>query len=301
MARADYADLADFVAVATHQSFRRAAVERGVSPSALSHAIRGLEERLGVRLVNRTTRSVSLTEAGQRLLARVRPAFVDIADAMEEVNSFRDKPVGTLKLNVPRSAAPLILAPAIGAFVAAYPGMRLEIATDDRLVDIVAAGFDAGIRFGERVAKDMIAVRITSNVRFAVVGAPAYFSERPRPETPHDLREHACIRYRFPGGALYRWEFEKDGKEVEVDVDGPVTLDDQELMVEAAIQRAGLAFVFEHRAESHLSAGRLVRVLDDWCPPFPGLFLYYPSRRQMPAGLRAFIDLVQGRRPRGVG
>jgi DNA-binding transcriptional LysR family regulator len=296
MARTELSDLADFVAVATHRSFRRAAVERGVSASALSHAIRSLEERLGVRLLNRTTRSVGLSEAGERLLARLRPALGDISDAVEEVNSFRDTPIGTLKLNVPRSAAPLIFSPIMTSFVETHPGMRLEIATDDRLVDIVGSGFDAGIRFGERVEQDMIAVRITRDVRFAVVGSPRYFKRRSMPRTPRDLRDHSCVRYRFPGGALYRWEFEKKGKAVEVDVDGPLTLDDQELMVEAAIGGAGLAFVFEDRAMPHLQAKRLMRTLDDWCPPFPGLFLYYPSRRQMPAGLRAFIDMMQARR-----
>jgi DNA-binding transcriptional LysR family regulator len=299
MARADLADLADFVAVATHRSFRRAAVERGVSPSALSHAIRGLEERLGVRLLNRTTRSVAPSEAGERLLARLRPIFADVADAIDEVNSFGTTPVGTLRLNVPRSAAPFLIAPALGAFAARYPKMRLEVATDDRLVDIVAGGFDAGIRFGERLEQDMIAVRISTGLRFAAVATPGYFEARAAPATPHDLKGHQCVRYRFPSGTLYRWEFEKDGEAVEVDVDGPLTLDDQELMLEAALSGAGLAFVFEARAAPHLESGRLRRVLADWCPAFPGLFLYYPSRRHIPAGLRAFIDLMRERMERG--
>lgn len=264
-----------------------------MSPSALSHAVRGLEERLGVRLLNRTTRSVRLSAAGERLFASLHPALADIASAIETVNAFRDTPRGTVRVNVSRAAARLILAPVIARFIAAYPAIHLEIATDDRLIDIVAGGFDAGIRFGERIAQDMVAVRVSRDVRFSVVGAPDYFAQRPPPQTPHDLRAHACIRYRFASGALYAWELEKDGVELEVDVDGPLTLDDQMLMLDAALGGAGLAFVFEAYAAQHLDSGRLMRVLADWCPPFPGLFLYYPSRRQLPAGLRALIEMLR--------
>jgi DNA-binding transcriptional LysR family regulator len=289
-------DLAAFVAVATRRSFRVAAVELGVSPSAVSHAIRGLEERLGVRLLNRTTRSVAPTEAGERLLARLQPAFRDIADAVEDVNAFRETPVGTLRLNLPRAAAPLILAPVMGRFLRENPGMQLEVVADDGLVDIVSAGFDAGIRLGERLERDMVAVRIGSDQRFAVVGSPAYFKGRKRPRTPHDLRDHACIRYRFPSGAMFRWRFAKNGEALEIDVDGPITLGDQELMVSAALDGIGLAFAFEGRVQHLVRQRRLVRVLADWCPPFEGFFLYYPSRRQVPAGLRAFIDVVKAER-----
>jgi DNA-binding transcriptional LysR family regulator len=293
MQRAGLSDLSAFVAVATHRSFSRAAAELGLSPSALSHTVRSLEERLDLRLLNRTTRSVAPTEAGERLLERLRPALRDIDDALEDANAFRDKPVGRLRLNVPRSAALLALAPVMTQFIKAYPQMRLEITTEDRLVDIVAGGYDAGVRFGESVERDMVAVRIGPDLRLAVVGAPAYFQKHPKPRKPHDLQDHACIRFRLPSGSLYRWEFEKQGEPLEVEVAGPLTLSDQELMVQAALDGAGLAMVLENHARAHLKARRLVRVLSDWCPPFPGYFLYYPSRRQVPAGLRAFIDMMR--------
>jgi DNA-binding transcriptional LysR family regulator len=291
--RAGLTDLSAFVAVATHRSFSRAAAELGLSPSALSHTVRGLEERMDLRLLNRTTRSVAPTEAGERLLERLRPALRDIADALEDANVFRDKPAGRLRLNVPRSAAVLLLAPVITRFVQTYPEMQLEIATEGRFVDIVAAGFDAGVRFGESVERDMVAVRISDDLRMAVVGSPDYLRTHTRPRKPHDLTDHACIRFRLPGGSLYRWEFEKAGEAMEVEVDGPLILGDQELMLSAAIDGAGLAIVLERHARPHLRAGRLKRVLADWCPPFPGYFLYYPSRRQVPAGLRAFIDMMR--------
>ena len=291
--RAGLTDLSAFVAVATHRSFSRAAAELGLSPSALSHTVRGLEERMDLRLLNRTTRSVAPTEAGERLLERLRPALRDIADALEDANIFRDKPAGRLRLNVPRSAAVLLLAPVITRFVQTYPEMQLEIATEGRFVDIVAAGFDAGVRFGESVERDLVAVRISADLRMAVVGSPAYFRTHPKPRRPHDLPDHACIHFRLPGGSLYRWEFEKAGEAMEVEVDGPLILGDQELMVGAAIDGAGLAMILEPHARPHLRAGRLKRVLAEWCPPFPGYFLYYPSRRQVPAGLRAFIDMMR--------
>lgn len=293
MQRAGLSDLSAFVAVATHRSFSRAAAELGLSPSALSHTVRSLEERLDLRLLNRTTRSVAPTEAGERLLERLRPALRDIDDALEDANAFRDKPVGRLRLNVPRSAALLALAPVMIRFIKAYPQMRLEITTEDRLVDIVAGGYDAGVRFGESVERDMVAVRISPDLRLAVVGAPAYFAKHPKPRKPHDLQDHACVRFRLPSGSLYRWEFEKNGEPLEVEVAGPLTLSDQQLMVQAALDGAGLAMVLENHARADLKAGRLVRVLSDWCPPFPGYFLYYPSRRQVPAGLRAFIDMMR--------
>ena len=285
-------DLAAFAAVAARLNFRRAAVDRGVSPSALSHSIRGLEERLGVRLLNRTTRSVTLTEAGAQLVAQLRHAFSDIDAALESINRFRDSPAGVLRLNVPRSAARL-LSPIVTTFVPLYPDVRLDIATDDALLDIVAAGFDAGIRFGEHLAQDMIAVRIGREQRFAVVGAPDYFAKHGTPATPRDLHDHACIRRRFPSGAIYRWEFDKDNAPLDVDVPGRLILDDAGLMLQCAAAGAGIAFVFEKEAEPLLRDGRLIRVLEDWCPRFPGMFLYHPMRRQMPAALRAFIDVAR--------
>lgn len=292
----DLSDLKAFAAVAARRSFRAAAVELGVSPSAVSHAIRRLEERLGIRLLNRTSRSVAATEAGERLLLRLQPALHNIAGALEAVNGFRDTPMGTVRLNMPRSAAPLLLAPLAARYLRAYPQMRLEITTDDRLIDIVSGGFDAGIRFGERLERDMVALPIGPPRRFAVVGAPGYLRKHGKPAVPRDLRAHACIRFRFPGGALYRWEFEKGGQALDVEVDGPLTVDGQDLMVQAALDGVGLAFTFEDYVLPHLRRRRLVRVLEDWCPRFPGFFLYYPSRRQPSAGLRAFIDLVRRER-----
>jgi DNA-binding transcriptional LysR family regulator len=293
MQRAGLSDLSAFVAVATHRSFSRAAAELGLSPSALSHTVRSLEERLDLRLLNRTTRSVAPTEAGERLLERLRPALRDIDDALEDANAFRAKPAGRLRLNVPRSAALLLLAPVMTRFIKAYPQMRLEITTEDRLVDIVASGYDAGVRFGESVERDMVAVRIGPDLRMAVVGSPAYFRRHPKPAKPRDLRSHACIRFRLASGGIYRWEFEKKGEVLEVEVDGPLTLSDQQVMLQAALDGAGLAIVLESHARPYLKARHLVRVLADWCPPFPGYFLYYPSRRQVPAGLRAFIDMMR--------
>ena len=293
MQRAAVSDLSAFVAVATHRSFSRAAAELGLSPSALSHTVRSLEERLDLRLLNRTTRSVAPTEAGERLLERLRPALRDIDDALEDANAFRAKPAGRLRLNVPRSAALLLLAPVMTRFIKAYPQMRLEITAEDRLVDIVASGYDAGVRFGESIERDMVAVRIGPDLRMAVVGSPAYFRRHPKPVKPRDLHGHACIRFRLPSGGIYRWEFEKKGEVLEVEVDGPLTLSDQQVMLQAALDGAGLAIVLESHARAHLKARQLVRVLADWCPPFPGYFLYYPSRRQVPAGLRAFIDMMR--------
>ncbi|MFD2265194.1 LysR family transcriptional regulator [Lacibacterium aquatile] len=293
MQRIDTADLAVFLAVARHRSFRAAAVELGVTPSALSHAVRAMEERLGLRLFNRTTRSVALTEVGERLHQRVAPAFRDIGDALDDLNNFRATPVGTLRLNAPRIAATLVLLPLITRFRASFPEIRVELAAEDMLVDVVAGGFDAGVRFGERIAADMIAVPLGPRHRFAVVARPDYFERHPRPVTPHDLAHHECIRFRFQNGSLYRWEFERGGIELDVEVDGPLTLSDQELMLEAALAGSGIAYVFEAQVTEHLAAGRLERVLEDWCPFYPGFFLYYPSRRQLPAPLRAFIDFTR--------
>lgn len=290
MARVHSSDLAGFLAIAKHRSFKAASVELGVTPSALSHALRGVEERLGLRLLNRTTRSVALTEAGERLFARISPAFRDIDDALEDLNSFRGKPAGTLRINSARQSARLVLIPLITKFLKAYPDIRVDLATNDALVDVVSAGFDAGVRFGETIAADMIAVPIGPRHRFAVVGSPGYFKIHKPPVTPHDLRNLPCIRYRFSSGAMYRWEFERGGVELDIEVDGPLTLGDQDLMLDAALDGAGLAYVFEAQAEKLIAKRKLVRVLADWCPAYPGFFLYYPSRRQVPAALRAFID-----------
>ncbi len=290
MARVDSSDLAGFLAIAKHRSFKAASVELGVTPSALSHALRVVEERLGLRLLNRTTRSVALTEAGERLFSRISPAFRDIDDALEDLNTFRGKPAGTLRINSARQSARLVLIPLITQFLKAYPDISVDLVVNDALVDVVSAGFDAGVRFGETIAADMIAVPVGPRHRFAVVGSPGYFKTHKPPVTPHDLRGLPCIRYRFPSGAMYRWEFERGGIELDIEVDGPLTLGDQDLMLDAALDGAGLAYVFEAQAEQWIARRKLVRVLADWCPAYPGFFLYYPSRRQVPAALRAFID-----------
>ncbi|MBW6422170.1 LysR family transcriptional regulator [Rhizobium sp. XQZ8] len=286
-------DLSSFLVVARQASFRRAADELGVTPSALSHTIRNIEERLGLRLLNRTTRSVALTEAGQRLFDRLQPAFRDIDDALDDLNALRGRPVGSLRLNASRISAQLLLLPVVTEFLRENPEVQVEIVVDDGFVDMVSGGFDAGIRFGESVAKDMIAVPIGPRQRSAVIASPAFFEKYPKPQVPGDLIALPCIRYRFASGRYYAWEFEKDEAELAVEVDGPLTLGDQILMVDAALQDVGLAYVFEAQVAGHIAAGRLVRVLEDWCPPYPGLHIYYPSRRQMPAPLRAFLDHIR--------
>lgn len=287
------ADLTTFLAIARHKSFRAAAAELGVTASALSHSLRNIEERLDVRLFNRTTRSVALTEAGERLFTRITPAFRDIADALDDLNTFRGKPAGTLRFNSARQSAQLVLLPIVTQFLRAYPDIKIELTTDDALVDMVSGGYDAGVRFGETIAADMIAVPIGPRHRFAVVGSPAYFKDRKKPVTPHDLSKLPCIRFRFASGAFYRWEFERGGMEVEIEADGPLTLSDQDLMLQAALDGTGLAYVFEQQARELIKQKKLVRVLEDWCPAYPGFFLYYPSRRQLPAALRAFIDFAR--------
>lgn len=289
----EYSELIDFLALVRRMSFRKAATERGTTTSAISHSLRSLESRLGVRLVNRTTRSVSLTEAGKVLYDKLEQPFRDIQLALETLNSFRDTPVGALRLNVPRSVAPLVIAPVLSTFVTQNPGLRLEVTSDDRLVDIVSEGYDAGIRFGERIAKDMIAVRIHPPLRFAVVGSPDYYRTHPKPNHPSELRAHSCIRYNFPSGTPFHWEFQRADEELKIEVDGPLTLDDQHLMLEAARRGVGLAFIFDGLADVDLRSGALVRVLQDWCPTLNDLFLYYANRAHMPAGLRALVQLIR--------
>jgi len=289
----ELAELATFLSVARHRSFKQASVERSVAASAISHTIRSLEERVGVRLFHRTTRSVSLTEAGARFLSDLQPAFGQIERAVDGLNSFRGTPFGTVRINIPNSIAPFVLHDVMGPLIRRNPGLHLDIVATDRLVDIVEEGFDAGIRFGERLSQDMVAVHIRPRLRFAVVGSPDYLRSRAVPMLPGDLREHACIRYRYPSGAIYNWQFERNGEAVDVEVDGPVTIDDQELMVEAALQGCGLAYVWDNRVLAHLASGALIRCLADWCAFDDGLCLYYPSRRYLSAGLRAVIDMLK--------
>lgn len=293
MARPSLGDLTAFAAIAAHRSFRKAADELGLSPSTLSHMMSTLERNMGVRLLHRTTRSVSATEAGERLLARLRPVLRDLDLALDEVDVFRARPSGTLRINAGESAARLLLKSAIPTFLARHPEMSIDLVTEGRLVDIVAAGFDAGIRLGEAVPQDMIAVRFGGDVRFLAVAAPDYLADREPPRTPDDLKDHACIRVRMPSGKLYRWEFEKHGQELAVAVSGPLILDHIELMTEAAADGMGIAYVPDRSAQPYLETGKLVPVLTDWCPAIPGLFLYYPGHRHVPAGLRAFINVLK--------
>ena len=286
-------DLQTFATVARLCSFRKAALELGVTPSALSHTLRTLETRLGIRLLNRTTRSVSPTEAGSQLLARLSPALLDIASALEEVNTFRDSPMGTLRINVPRAAAQWVLAPLVSRFLLEHPGMRVEVISDDAFVDIVADGFDAGVRFGESLQQDMVAVPLGPAQRFVVVGSPAYLATHGKPKHPRDLQNHRCMRVRFPSGAYYRWEFAKRKQKLEVDVNGPLATNDLPMMVEAAKAGLCLTYTYAQYAQPWLESGELLTVLDDWCPAIPGFYLYYPSRKLISAGLREFVESIK--------
>ncbi|QPC89495.1 LysR family transcriptional regulator [Mesorhizobium sp. INR15] len=293
MTRSHLPQLAVLAAVAQSGSFRGAARELGIAPSAVSHAVSSLEARLGVRLLSRNTRSVAPTEEGAQLLERLRPALSEIDLALEAAIESRDRPAGNLRLTVPRTAAHLALTPRLGAFASAYPDIVLEIVIEDRFTDVVEGGFDAGVRLGESLQRDMIAVRIGPDIRGAVVATPSYFNAMPRPRHPRDLLQHRCIRFRFSSGVLYHWEFEKDGEEIELPVHGPLILDEDHLVANAALDGAGIAFLFEDYVATAIADGRLVRVLEDWCPSFEGFFVYYPSRRQMRPALRAFVDFFK--------
>src|SRR5256712_785266 len=293
MERNDLNTLAVFLAVAEERSFTKAAKRLGVSPSAMSHAIRGLEEDLGVRLLSRTTRSVAPTEAGERLLTRLRPALNDVQDVLGELSGLRDKPAGRLRLLVPRVAGTAVLGPKLATFTRDYPDVVLDITADDSRLDIVAGGFDAGIHFGEYIQKDMIAVRVSKDHRAAIVGAPSYFKSHPKPKTPHDLLKHRCINFRHGSAGVYRWEFDKGKKSLSVAVNGPLIVDDVETLVRAAIEGVGLAFVSNERVTAHLESGELIRVLEEWRQRCPGIFLYYPSRRHQPAALPALINTLR--------
>jgi DNA-binding transcriptional LysR family regulator len=296
---AELSDLAAFVAVARSGGFRDAARVTGGSASSLSEAVRRLEARLGVRLLNRTTRSVAPTEAGARLLDRLGPALSEVEAALDVVNGFRDRPAGTLKLNVPVSAARLVLPRIVPPFLAAYPEICLEVIADDSFVDILAAGCDAGIRYDERLEQDMIAVPIGPRLqRFATAAAPAYLDRYGRPDHPRGLLGHACLRGRFSSGAMLVWEYERDGETVKVEPNGPLIVSvgaATELIVDAAIAGSGVIALFEDWLRPHLDSGALEPVLEPWWPVFPGPFLYYPGRRYLPAPLRAFIDFVSRR------
>jgi DNA-binding transcriptional LysR family regulator len=293
----DLGDLNAFVIVARAKGFREGARASGASPSALSEAVRRLETQLGVRLLNRTTRSVAPTEAGESLLLRLTPALSEVEAALDVVNGFRDRPAGTLRLNVPASAARLVLPQIVPAFLAAYPDIRLEIMTDESFVDVLAAGCDAGIRYGERLEQDMIAVPIGPRTQsYAFAAAPAYLDRHGRPEHPRDLLGHACIRHRFPSGRVPEWELERDGEVIFVDPKGPLIVQAGgaiDLAVDAAVAGTGIIGLFEDWLRPHLESGALEPVLKSWWQRFPGPFLYYPGRRLVPAPLRAFLDFVR--------
>lgn len=286
-------ELYAFACVARHRSFRAAAQELGVSASALSHSLRQLEARLQVRLLHRTTRSVTATEAGEALLARLGPALGQIDSALEAVNDYRAQPQGLLRLNVPRTAAYLLLMPLLPGFLQRYPGIQLDVVCDDTLVDIVSAGFDAGMRFGETLAADMVAVPVGPPMRFAVIASPGYLAQHGTPQHPAELARHAGIRHRFGNGPLYAWELAKDGEALTVQPQGQLTLGEQPLMVEAAAAGLGIALVFEGYAAAALADGRVTRILADWCPAMPGLYLYYPSGRHLPQAMRLWIDYLK--------
>ncbi len=289
-------DLAAFAAVARERSFTRAAAQLGISQSALSHTVRGLEQRLGLRLLTRTTRSVAPTEAGARLLAVLAPRLAEIDAEIAALGALRDKPSGTIRITATKHAAETVLWPAITRLLPEYPEIKVEIAIEQRFTDIAAEGFDAGVRIGEQIAQDMIAVRIGPDLRMAVVGSPSYFEAHPRPLMPQDLTAHSCINLRLPThGGLYAWEFEKEGRALRARVEGPLVLNDSEFTLQAALAGLGLAYVMQDRAAPHVASGKLVQVLAGWCAPFDGYHLYYPSRRQMTPAFALLVDRLRFR------
>jgi len=296
MPRTNVNDLMAFLAVARERSFTKAAAKLGVSQSALSHTIRGLEARLGVRLLTRTTRRVAPTQAGERLVQTVGQRLDEIETELEALSELRDKPAGTIRISATENAIETILLPKLANFLPQYPDIAVEMTIDYGLTDIVAQRYDAGVRSGEQVAKDMIAVRIAPDMRFAVVGAPSYFAKRAPPRKPQDLTEHNCINLRLPTyGNFYAWEFEKDGRELRVRVEGQIILNGTYQMINAAIAGFGLAYAPEDLVLPHLAKGRLKRVLEDWCPPYSGYHLWYPSRRQMSPAFALLVDALRYR------
>jgi DNA-binding transcriptional LysR family regulator len=297
MQKRDLIDLQAFLAVARERSFTKAAAKLGITQSALSHTVRDLEERLGVRLLSRTTRSVAPTQAGERLLGTVGPRLEEIESELGSLSALRDKPAGTIRITAGEHAAQTVLWPKLSKLLPKYPDIKLELIVDYGLRDIVIERYDAGVRSGEQIAKDMIAVRIGPDMRMAVVGAPAYFAKRPRPKRPQDLTEHTCINLRLPTyGNVYAWEFEKNGREMKVHVEGQLTFNNLALRIEAALAGCGLAYLPEDQVRAHIAQRRLVRVLADWCPPYIGYHLYYPSRRQATPAFAAVVDALRYKR-----
>jgi DNA-binding transcriptional LysR family regulator len=296
MARENINDLIAFLAVAKERSFTKAAAKLGVSQSALSHTIRGLEERLGLRLLTRTTRSVAPTDAGERLVRTIGPRFEEIDAELSALTELRDQPAGTIRITTGEHAAEALLWPALAGLLPRYPDIKVELIVDHGLTDIVAQRYDAGVRLGEQVAKDMIAVRIGPDFRMAVVGAPSYFERKPKPKQPQDLTAHDCINIRLPTyGGIYPWEFEKRGRELKVRVDGQLVFNNIALRLNAVLAGLGLAYLPEDQVQSQVAEGRLIRVLDDWCAPFPGYHLYYPSRRHSSPAFALLVDSLRYR------
>ncbi|MBR0822969.1 LysR family transcriptional regulator [Bradyrhizobium liaoningense] len=295
MDRNDASDLVAFLAVARERNFTRAAAQLGMTQSALSQIVRSLEERLGVRLLNRTTRSVTPTQAGERLFLNVGPKFMEMDADLAALSELREKPAGTVRITAGEYAASAILFPALGRLLPKYPDIKVEVIIDYGLTNIVAQQVDAGIRPGELVAKDMIAVRISPDLQMAVVGAPSYFAERKRPKIPQDLTRHNCLNLRLPthGGSLYAWEFEKDGRELNVRVEGQLVFNSAGLLLDGALQGLGLAYLTEGHVKPYVSDGQLIRVLADWCPPFSGYHLYYPSRRQPSPAFSLIVEALR--------
>jgi DNA-binding transcriptional LysR family regulator len=294
MDRADWGSLAAFAVVAEERSFTRAAARLGVSPSALSHTLRRLEEKVGVQLLARSTRSVSTTQAGERLLARLNPAINEIAIAVEQLGAISGRASGHIRVSAPDEAARRVIAPALPRFVEAYPDIVVEVLIEQAFTNIVERRLDAGIRLGESLAKDVVAVPVSGPLRMAVIGSPAYLKRHGVPKTPRDLRSHRCINLRLPSaGTIYKWEFERGAEKMEISVDGPLVFDAGGMVADAALAGIGLGYVLEDRALDHIKSGALVRVLADWCPAFPGFHLYYPGRRQLSPALAAFIDAIR--------
>jgi DNA-binding transcriptional LysR family regulator len=286
-------ELEAVVAIARLGSFRAAAVDLDVSPTAIGNAVANLESRLGIRLFNRTTRNVALTTAGREYVEAIAPALSDIRNAAQAVADHSRRPTGTLRFSCSVAGGRQLLTPFVFEYLRRYSEMKVEIVTEGRLIDIIMDGFDAGVRLVEAVPQDMIAVPLGPHTRHAVIGAPTYFANRPRPMAPADLMDHECIRTRYPSGALYRWEFERHGEAMRIDVPGSLTLDEPEMIAQASMAGLGLAYVWEWMVADDIASGRLVEVLSEWTPSFPGYCLYYPGRRHMAASLRAFVDLAQ--------
>lgn len=300
LSRSDIADFSYFLAIARHRSFRRAGLEVGVSASALSHALKGLETRLGVRLLNRTNRSVTLTAAGEDLFAALAAPFEAISNAAEALNLHRSNPIGRIRLNVMQHASTLLLAPVLPVFVERYPEIEIEVQVSNHLLDVVETGADAGIRYGGTVPEDMIALRLSADIRWVVVGGPAYLDRYGTPSHPSDLQEHRCHRIRLGNEHIYHWEFERGDDHLEIDVPGTITIDDTPFLVSLTKAGAGLAYLPEPCAAPLIDRGELRLVLEDWASSGPGFHIYYPSRRQLPTGLRLLIDLIRELRPLGL-